>query len=91
MMCNCFEEAKDKVRKALDDPNATIRSVFTIVDKKIMRLPSIEVLYHKKRKDGTREKKQSSIELTYGFCPFCGRKIVDDKKDVEQNENHTEY
>lgn len=91
MGCNCFEEAKNKVRQTLDDPNATIRSVYTIVDRKIMCLPSIEVIFHKKKKNGTREKRQSSIDLTYGYCPFCGRKIVDDKIEVTNNENNKKY
>lgn len=91
MACDCFEKAKNKVRQTLDDPNATIRSVYTIVERKVMCLPSIEVIYHKKKRDGTREKKESSIDLTYGYCPFCGKKIIEDNNEVTNNENDTKY
>lgn len=53
MACNCFEKAKKKVREATGDPHAMIRGVFTPINGKIHLLPSIEVLYRKKKKDGT--------------------------------------
>lgn len=79
MACDCFEKAKLKVREATGDPHAKIRGVFTSVDGKICLLPSIEVLYRKKKKDGTFAKKDSSIDLTYSYCPFCGKKLIEDK------------
>ena len=78
MACNCIEIAQEKVREAIGDPHAQIRGVFTPVNGVICLLPSIEVLYRKKKKDGTYCVKQSSIELTYGYCPFCGKKLIDD-------------
>jgi hypothetical protein len=63
MACNCFEDAKEKVREATGDPHAMIRGVFTPINGKIRLLPSIEVLYRKKKKDGTFCKSQSSINL----------------------------
>ena len=80
MACNCFEDAKEKVREAIGDPNAMIRGVFTPINGKIRLLPSIEVLYRKKKKDGTFCKSQSSIDLTYQFCPFCGKKIIEEEE-----------
>ena len=53
MPCNCFENAQKKVREITGDPHAIIRSVFTDINGKLYRLPSIEVLYHKKKKDGS--------------------------------------
>ena len=73
-----LEEAKEKVREATGDPHAMIRGVFTPINGKIRLLPSIEVLYRKKKKDGTFCKSQSSIDLTYQYCPFCGKKIIED-------------
>lgn len=80
MSCDCFEQAKIKVREATGDPLAKIRGVFTSVNGKICLLPSIEVLYRKKKKDGSYTKRDSSIELTYSYCPFCGKKLIDDEK-----------
>ncbi len=49
MACNCFEEAKEKVREPTGNPHAMIRGVFTPINGKIHLLPSIEVLYRKKK------------------------------------------
>nr|DAQ42374.1 MAG TPA: 30S ribosomal protein S11 [Caudoviricetes sp.] len=78
MPCNCFENAQKKVREITGDPHAIIRSVFTDINGKLYRLPSIEVLYHKKKKDGSFYRNQSEIDLTYQYCPFCGKKIIED-------------
>lgn len=83
MACDCFEQAKVKVREATGDPLAKIRGVFTSVNGKICLLPSIEVLYRKKKKNGSYSKRDSSIELTYGYCPFCGKKLLEDDAKIE--------
>lgn len=84
MTCNCFHEAEMKVREVTGDPHAQIRGVVADVDGKWGIRPTVEILYRKKKKDGTFSAKQSSMELAYSYCPFCGKKLFDDEKIEKQ-------
>ena len=33
----------------------------------------------KKKKDGTFNKMESTISIAYPFCPFCGKKLSEEK------------
>lgn len=50
MACNCFEEAKEKVRETTGDPHAMIRGVFTPINGKIRLLPSMRFYIERKRR-----------------------------------------
>ena len=80
MACDCFEQAKVKVREATGDPLAKIRGVLAPVNGKWCLLPSIEILYRKKKKDGSFTAKEFSMEMTYSYCPFCGKKLIEDEE-----------
>ena len=41
--------------------------------------PVIEATYRKKKKDGTLNKTESTISIAYPFCPFCGKKLSEEK------------
>lgn len=79
MACNCFEQAKMKVREVTGDPHAKIRGVIAPVNGILCLLPSIEILYRKKKKDGTFTAKEFSMEMTYSYCPFCGKKLIENE------------
>lgn len=80
MACDCIKIVEQLIREETGDPLARIRGVLAFGDTgKLEFRPSIEVLARRKNKDGSLTKKQKSIELTYGFCPFCGQKLDDDK------------
>lgn len=80
MSCGCFEKVQALVREETGDPMARIRGVLSFGDTgKLEFRPSIEVLARQKLKDGTFTKKQKRIELSYEFCPFCGKRLDDDK------------
>lgn len=81
MACNCFERVNQKLRDKLDDPAGSLNMVWQLVGDKLEEKPAVTFVYTKKNKDGSRQKKQSEIEVTYGFCPFCGKKY-----DEEGNE-----
>lgn len=79
MACDCFNQAKKMIREQTGDPLANMRGVIAIVKGTMMFLPSIAVLYRKKKKDGTFRKNNSEIDLTYGYCPFCGKKLIENE------------
>lgn len=84
MACDCFEQAKVKVRETTGDPNAKIRGVLVPVNGWWSLLPSIEILYRKKKKDGSFTAKEFSMEMTYSYCPFCGKKLIDNDTKVDE-------
>lgn len=70
MACDCFEQAKV--------------GVIAPVNGKWCLLPSIEILYRKKKKDGSFTAKEFSMEMTYSYCPFCGKKLIDNDTKVDE-------
>lgn len=78
MACDC----REKLVKELRDNGfhqARLNGIYCFVDNKMQFKPAIEVVYHKKKKDGTLCKGESTIALSYPFCPFCGKKFEEDK------------
>ena len=49
------------------------------VIKAFEKKPVIEATYRNKKKDGTFNKKESTISIAYPFCPFCGKKFSECK------------
>lgn len=79
MACECFNRVKELVRKETGDPRASFNAIFVLNKKgKLVWKPGIEVFYHKKKKDGTFSKNLSKMDLSYGYCPFCGKKLEED-------------
>lgn len=87
MNCNCFEEANISLRKATGDPEAYVRGVFRLIGSSLIFTPSVEIIYRNKKKDGTFNVRPTSMELTYTYCPFCGKKLEDDPEKGSVNEN----
>ncbi len=74
MACDCYNKVKNMIREQTGDPKATFNGMI-VFDKQVRWIPTIEVSYHKKKKDGTFSKRLSKIDLSYEYCPFCGKKI----------------
>lgn len=83
MNCDCYNRVNTSLKEKLEDPTGTIDAMLTIDDNKLTIRPCVTFLYHKKNQDGTRQKKQSSMSVAYGFCPFCGKAYEHDKVEEE--------
>jgi len=71
--CECFEQLSKELRKKYEDDKGYIDWILTI-GKESDVLPRMRFVYHKLRKDKSRQKKESEITLAPSYCPFCGRK-----------------
>lgn len=84
-MCNCREQIIKMMREQVGDPLANIRGVICISEKGIVQFrPTVAIHYRKKKKDGSFCQSESEMELAYEYCPFCGQKFEDDRKEEEQ-------
>lgn len=81
-MCNCIESVENNIREKTGDQLAQMRGTLGIDGNKLKFMPTIEVLYRKKKSDGTFAKNKTSIELAYDFCPFCGQPLYN-KEETE--------
>lgn len=80
MACNCREEIEKVAREEFGDPLAKLRGVIAFQESSLQFKPSIEIIYRKKKKDGSFSKTVTSMELVYEYCPFCGKKFNEDKE-----------
>lgn len=81
MACDCREKVEKMIRDKVGDPLAKIRGVIVFKEGSVQFMPTVAILYRKKKKDGTYSKNESEMELSYGYCPFCGKKLYDDEKE----------
>lgn len=82
MACDCYNRVKEMIREKTGDPKASFNGMI-VVDRNGARwIPTIEIFYHRKKKDGSFSKNLSKLDLSYGYCPFCGKKLEeeDDKE-----------
>ena len=83
MACNCREQITKMIREQLGDPLANIRGVICFGKDGVVQFkPTVAITYRKKKKDGSLCKTQSEMELSYEYCPICGPKFEEDKKDL---------
>ncbi|GEM_PF-1519533 len=100
-MCNCIEEIKKLVldnfnenynfphglaeKTEIDLPNESLILKGSKAVKALL-VPSI-ITYRENKKDGTPKQHKSSreISLQCDYCPFCGEKIGEEKKDEITN------
>lgn len=78
MNCNCINRVQEMLREKLGDPNAEMNGMYIFNEEthQMEFRPSITILYYKKKKDGTFNKKRDEMQLSYGYCPFCGKSIT---------------
>lgn len=79
MKCECFDRVNKMMCEKLEDPTGSINSMLTFSENKVITRPCVTFVYHKKNKDGSRQQKQSQMEVAYGYCPFCGKAYEHDK------------
>lgn len=76
-MCDCFDKVEANLKEKTGDPQASLNYMYVMPS--FEKRPVIEAIYRKKKKDGTFNKTKSIISLAYSFCPFCGKKLSEDK------------
>ncbi len=76
-MCDCFDKVEANLKEKTDDPEASLNYMYVMPS--FEKKPVIEATYRKKKKDGTFNKTESTISIAYPFCPFCGKKLSEEK------------
>ena len=77
-MCDCLDKVNKVLREELGDNTAGIEVSLTLVDNRLEAVPSMSVLYHPKKKDGTLSEREKSMGVRPTFCPFCGVRYIPD-------------
>lgn len=84
-MCNCIKEIQEKIKNELSSKNAdfrdkkitdvSIQNVAIVFDsRQSLQLSSpVKIEYVKTNKKGDTVHKKESINISYTYCPFCGR------------------
>ncbi|MFS2841769.1 MULTISPECIES: hypothetical protein [Parabacteroides] len=65
------------MKEKTGDPEASLNYMYAMPS--FEKKPVIEATYRNKKKDGTFNKKESTISIAYPFCPFCGKKFSEGK------------
>lgn len=75
MKCECFSIIETKLREKTGDPRAKIKTATVFNENGIEEVPTIPLIYRKKKNDGTFCKKVEETSVTYSYCPWCGKKM----------------
>ncbi len=80
MKCDCIQKVNEKLKENLgtDAQLATAMSI----DRKSHKVESVITVmahYHKRKKDGTLQQKESVAWIRAEYCPFCGVKLEGEK------------
>ena len=85
MACFCRAKVEKLVCEQTGDPMAKLRGMIIIDKEGAQFRPTIATVYRKKKKDGSFCKTESELEISYEYCPFCGRKLKEDDN-IEKGE-----
>jgi len=78
MVCDCLKNIEEQILNELD-PKAEFEHDFMNSGNGLeLRPSSFRFKYHKKKADGTFEKKISKSFVAFSYCPFCGKKYKDE-------------
>ncbi len=69
-MCECIKQLDADIQERTGDPEACLETAINFSKSTVM--PNIIYTYHKKKKDGTLEKRERVSIVIANFCPFCG-------------------
>lgn len=84
MSCNCIEELNKSLNERLKDEKCIekpkLKSGYTINFKNgsSTQYPVIEYIYRKRKKDGRLYEKDFFGNIIPTYCPFCGKKYIED-------------
>lgn len=76
MKCDCIKKVNEKLKQQLSD-DAKLATPFVLdqCSGLMKSVVAVKAHYHKTKKDGTKEKKESFAWIKAEYCPFCGMKL----------------
>lgn len=85
MSCNCINEIKEDIRHRFDVKEEVERVDIVSIENLAMMLlengnmqtqaySPVKVEYNYKNKKGELKHKKGKVNLSYKYCPFCGKK-----------------
>lgn len=72
-MCDCFDKVEANLKEKTGDPEVSLNYMYAMLS--FEKKPVIEATYWNKKKDGTFNKKESTISIAYPFCPFLWEEV----------------
>jgi len=78
-MCDCIDVLNRAIRERTGDPLASIQ-VGVVEDKKRLMIQPVGIVSRNRtlRDDGTFTRNQVRDPIVLFYCPFCGRKYLED-------------
>ena len=83
MTCTCIKDHAIALRKEFgpDTHLTNVRNMMDFETHEVWReMEPLRFSYHKKKADGSYEKKVSTSWVNNNYCALCGKKKVDSKK-----------
>lgn len=77
-MCDCFKRVEENLKELTGDKCARLNHVFDLSKDGVVKRPMIQGIYHRLKKDGTFCKEESVLQVSYEYCPFCGKKLEEE-------------
>jgi hypothetical protein len=85
MSCDCISKVEKIIKEKTNESGCLDASIG--VPSGVLKV-NIYGMFHKQKKDGTFREKWETLNILPEYCPFCGKKYVDDKKEeVQHKEN----
>ena len=84
MACNCISRVEKLIKEKTNESGCLDTGIGVPSGTEMV---NIYGMFHKQKKDGTFRDKWEKVNIFPEYCPFCGKKYVEDKKeDVKQEE-----
>lgn len=85
MACDCISRVEKLVKAQTNESGCLDTSIGVPSG---IAMVNVYGLFHKQKKDGSFCEKWNQVAILPEYCPFCGKKYVEDKKeDVQQKDN----
>ena len=81
MSCDCISKVEKIIKENTNESGCLDASIG--VPSGVLKV-NIYGMFHKQKKDGTFREKWEKLNILPEYCPFCGKKYVDDQKEETQ-------
>ena len=78
MACNCISRVEKLIKEKTNESGCLDTSIGVPSG---IAMVNVYGLFHKQKKDGSFCEKWNQVNIIPEYCPFCGKKYVEDKKE----------
>lgn len=87
MACNCISKVEQLIKEKTNESGCLDVGIGVPSG---LAMVNIYGMFHKQKKDGTFREKWEKVNIFPEYCPFCGKKYVEEKKEDTQPEEKKE-